>query len=313
VRREIDAGQIVAVFIVTGSINRVGKTAGVSHSLARRLLVAEGLVSAARQPRGKAAAKRRFLELIESGWSMSRAAREIATHGRAPLGGHMMVRPGGADLSYDGDMTTTTAELPDLLAEINDATKLLQRSKTVPEQVIKMIDSFESALGATDPYLAAALWPAALRAQRALRHDNTEQRRRDVRIALEQFRQALRDIVDNQPYNEDAPIHDVLARTVETVAVPQKAVAELLGVSVRQLQRWLGPDGPDPSADDAARIRVVGQIVNQLRHSFTGPGAVAWFYRRHPVLKKPPIELLDDPLRYPEVLSAATAARAMTA
>jgi hypothetical protein len=217
-------------------------------------------------------------------------------------------------------MITTAVELRDLLGEVNDATKLLQRSKTVPEQVIGLIDSFESALGAAtpsrleaDPYLTVALWAAAFRAQKALRHDNAEAQRRDVRVALEQFRQALRDIVENQPYNDDAPIGDVLARTVETVAAPQKTLADLLGVSVRQLQRWLAADGPQPAADDAARIRVVGQVINQLRHSFTGPGAIAWFYRRHPVLGQPPVELLDDPLRYPQLLSAATAARAMTA
>jgi uncharacterized protein (DUF2384 family) len=224
------------------------------------------------------------------------------------------------DLSYDTDMITTAVELGDLLGEVNEATKLLQRSQTVPEQVIELIDSFESALGAAtpsrlqaDPYLTAALWAAAFRAQKALRHDDVAQRRRDVRVALEQFRQALRDIVENRPYNDDAPIRDVLARTVETVAAPQKTVAELLGVSVRQLQRWLAADGPDPAADDAARIRVVGQVINQLRHTFTGPGALAWFYRRHPVLGQLPIELLDDPLRYPQLLGAAAAARAMTA
>ena len=217
-------------------------------------------------------------------------------------------------------MITTALELRDLLGEVNEATKLLQRTKTVPEQVIGLIDSFESTLGAAtpsrleaDPYLTSALWAAAFRAQKALRHDNAEEQRRDVRIAFEQFRQSLRDIVENQPYNDDTPIRDVLARTVETVAAPQKTLAELLGVSVRQLQRWLTADGPDPAADDAARIRVVGQVVNQLRHTFTGPGAVAWFYRRHPVLGQPPVELLDDPLRYPQLLSAATAARAMTA
>jgi hypothetical protein len=211
-------------------------------------------------------------------------------------------------------------ELRDLLGEINDATKLLQRSKTVPEQVIELIDSFESALGAAtpsrldaDPYLTAALWAAAFRAQKALRHDNVQEQRRDVRVALEQFRHALRDIVENQPYNDDAPIRDVLARTVDTVAAPQKTVADLLGASVRQLQRWLAADGPEPASDDAARIRVVGQVVNQLRHSFTGPGAVAWFYRRHPVLGQAPMDLLNDPLRYPQLLSAATGARAMTA
>jgi uncharacterized protein (DUF2384 family) len=224
------------------------------------------------------------------------------------------------DLSYDTDMITTAVELGDLLGEVNEATKLLQRSQTVPEQVIELIDSFESALGAAtpsrlqaDPYLTAALWAAAFRAQKALRHDDVAQRRRDVRVALEQFRQALRDIVENRPYNDDAPIRDVLARTVETVAAPQKTVAELLGVSVRQLQRWLAADGPEPAADDAARIRVVGQVINQLRHTFTGPGALAWFYRRHPVLGQLPIELLDDPLRYPQLLGAAAAARAMTA
>jgi uncharacterized protein (DUF2384 family) len=217
-------------------------------------------------------------------------------------------------------MITTAVELRDLLDEVNDATKQLQRSTTVPENVVDLIDSFESALGAAtpsrleaDPYLTAALWSAAYRAQKALRHDNAADQRRDVRIALEQFRHALRDIVENQPYDDGAAVRDVLARTVDAVAAPQKTLAELFGVSVRQLQRWLGADGPEPAADDAARIRAVGQLVNQLRHTFTGPGVVAWFHRRHPVLGKRPIDLLDDPLRYPQVLSAATAARAMMA
>jgi uncharacterized protein (DUF2384 family) len=217
-------------------------------------------------------------------------------------------------------MITTAVELRDLLEEVNEATKLLQRSKTMPAEVIGLIDSFESALGAAtpsrldaNPYLTSMMWAAAFRAQKALRHDNAADQRRDVRIALEQFRHALRDIVENQPYNDGAPIRDVLTRTADTIAAPQKSIAELLGVSVRQLQRWLADDAVEPAADDAARIRMVGQVVNQLRHTFTGPGVIAWFYRRHPVLGERPVDLLDDPLRYPEVLSAATAARAMTA
>ena len=217
-------------------------------------------------------------------------------------------------------MTTTGPQLHALLDRVNEATKLLQRSKTVPGEVAQLIDSFESTLGAAtplrleaDPYLTTTLWAAAFRAEKALRHDDPEDQRRDVRLALEQFRQALRDIAENQPYNDDAPVREVLARTVETLATPQKTLADLLGVSVRQLQRWLAHDGPEPATDDAARIRVVGQVVNQLRHSFTGPGVVAWFYREHPVLGQRPIELLDDPLCYPQLLGAATAARAMTA
>lgn len=213
----------------------------------------------------------------------------------------------------------TTTALPDLLDRVNKATKLLQRSETVPERVAQLIDGFESALDAAaplrlqaDPYLTTTLWAAAFRAEKALRHDNAAKQRRDVRIALEQFRHALRDITENQPYGADTPVRDVLTRTADALAAPQKSLAELLGVSVRQLQRWLAADGPEPAADDAARIRVVGQVVNQLRHTFTGPGVIAWFYREHPVLGRRPVDLLDDPLAYPRLLDAATAARAMT-
>ncbi len=79
---QLDRQRIVAVFSATGSINQAVKASGVSHGRARRLLVAEGLVSKATQPRGKAAAKRRFLELVASGWSVSRAAREVGVHVR---------------------------------------------------------------------------------------------------------------------------------------------------------------------------------------------------------------------------------------
>jgi uncharacterized protein (DUF2384 family) len=223
-------------------------------------------------------------------------------------------------VSYDSDMVATATDLGELLSQVNEATKLLQRSATVPEEVSQLIDSFEPALGAAtplrlqaDPYLMTTLWAAAFRAEKALRHDDAAQQRRDVRVALEQFRHALRDIIENQPYSDDASVRDILARTAEVLTTPQKTLAELLGVSVRQLQRWLAQDGTQPAADDAARIRAVGQVVNQLRHSFTGPGVVAWFYRQHPVLGRRPIELLDDPLCYPRLLGAATAARAMTA
>lgn len=210
--------------------------------------------------------------------------------------------------------------LTDLLARVNEATALLRRSETVPDEVAELVDSFEPALGAAtplrlqaDPYLTTMLWAAAFRAEKALRHDSGAQRRRDVRVALEQFRHALRDIIENRPYHDDVPVREVLAGTAGVLAAPQKELADLLGVSVRQLQRWLGPDGPEPAADDAARIRAVGQAVNQLRHPFTGPGTLAWFYRKHPVLGRPPVELLDDPLCYPRLVAAATAARAMTA
>jgi hypothetical protein len=217
-------------------------------------------------------------------------------------------------------MTTTAAGFGELLDRVNDATKLLQHSETVPDEVAGLIDGLESSLGAAvplrfdaDPYLMTALWAAAFRAEKALRHDNAADRRRDVRVALEQLRHALRDITEAQPYNDHAPVRDVLAHTADTLAAGQKTLADLLGVSVRQVQRWLADDGPEPAADDAARIRVIGQLVDQLRHALTGPGTVAWFYRTHPVLGRRPIELLDDPLAYPRLRGAAQAVRAQTA
>src|SRR5271167_1036745 len=114
-------------------------------------------------------------------------------------------------------MITTRSELEALLARVNEATRSLQRSASVPSEVAQLVDNFERALGAAtplrleaDPYLTTTLWAAAFRAEKALRHDNDEQQRRDVRIALEQFRHALRDIIENQPYSDDAPVREVL-------------------------------------------------------------------------------------------------------
>jgi hypothetical protein len=214
---------------------------------------------------------------------------------------------------------TTTAELERLLDDVDRATVALRSSPIVPPSVEALADSFARRLHAeapltltADPYLTTMLFAAALRAEKALRHDNPERQRRDLRVALEQVRHVLRDIVGNRPFDADAPVRDVLARTVSTVSAPQQELAELLGVSTRQVQRWLAPGGPAPAGDDEARVRVVGQLVNQLRHAFTGPGTLAWFRRRHPVLGVKPVAWLDEPTRYPALVSAASATRAMT-
>lgn len=220
---------------------------------------------------------------------------------------------------YGVVMTTTELALDQLLQQVNAATQALQASTTVPDAVAQLIDDFEPALHAdapqqlqADPYLVAALFAAAFRAEKALRHDNPEAQRRDLRIALEQFRHALRDIVANRWVGADSCVREVLTRTVTVVHVPQRDLAQLFGVSTRQLQRWLSLDGPEPTGQDEARIRIVGQLANQLRHSFTGPGVLAWFLREHPVLRAVPADRLSDPLSYPLLLRAATASRAMT-
>jgi len=79
-RGRVDRGRIVVVFTATGSIQAAATASGISASAARRVLVAEGLVDEARRQRDKVSAKRRFLELVGSGWSARRAAREVGVN-----------------------------------------------------------------------------------------------------------------------------------------------------------------------------------------------------------------------------------------
>jgi IS30 family transposase len=81
-RRTADPDVIGSVFEATGSVNRAAKAAGVSHSVARRVLVEAGVVSPVKQPYGKASARQRFHELIAQGWSAARAAREVGVNER---------------------------------------------------------------------------------------------------------------------------------------------------------------------------------------------------------------------------------------
>lgn len=78
----VDRERIRLVFNVTGSVNQAAKAVGVSHPTARRVLVAAGLVDAVKAKRGKPEAKRRFLALIEAGWSTARAAGEVGVNVR---------------------------------------------------------------------------------------------------------------------------------------------------------------------------------------------------------------------------------------
>lgn len=80
--RDADTTVVVEVFTATRSITQAAKSVGVSHGVARRLLVGAGLVSEDRQPYGKAAARARFLALLGSGWSAARAAREVGVNVR---------------------------------------------------------------------------------------------------------------------------------------------------------------------------------------------------------------------------------------
>lgn len=218
-------------------------------------------------------------------------------------------------------MTTTyipvSTWVGQLLAAVTEATVALRRDRHgIPEPVVALVDSLAEVLHADapesidlHPSFTAPLFAGALRASEALRLSDRPAARANLRIALEQVRHALRDIDDEAPVAEPVDVAQVLRRLVDELGLPQSELAPLLGISTRQLQRWLAAGGPSPSGHDEARVRTVARLVNQLRHSFTAPGVPAWFRREHPQLGAAPIDLLDDPLDYPRLLAAARGAR----
>ena len=81
-RSGVDVASVVSVFRATGSVNQAAKVNNISHGRARRILVEKGLISQARQVRGKADARVRFTELLGAGWSVARASCEVGVHER---------------------------------------------------------------------------------------------------------------------------------------------------------------------------------------------------------------------------------------
>ena len=85
----------------------------------------------------------------------------------------------------------------------------------------------------------------------------------------------------------------------------------MLGVSSRQLQRWLSSsETAAPEGEDARRVRLVARVANQLRFVLTPAGTVAWFgWPRHDLDGRCPRDLLDDPAAEPTLTAIAGAMR----
>jgi hypothetical protein len=219
-------------------------------------------------------------------------------------------------------MSATAFDLrhPSVLAhELGEANRRLARTTETPASVVGLVEEVADAIAAGDDSAPAIVNPwvwirvqgAALRAQAALREDDP-QRRRQLRLALEQIRFLFARIAEREPIGEDRPATDVvrwLEATLPSVAQPRKA--DLLGVGLRTYQRWISERATTaPSSSDERRLRIVARIVNQLRHSLTGPGVVEWFeHPRADLDGAAPATVLDDPDRLETLLAAAAASR----
>ena len=217
-------------------------------------------------------------------------------------------------------MATTSvsvADLTPLLERLNDATVSLRQSKDrVPDEVRRLVENLDTelhtenslALGA-HPDVVVELYGAVIRAQKALRRPVPAVQRREVRLPLEQIRVLVAQIIEDAPYGADVSVEEVLHNLVGRLRVPQREIAELLDVAPRTLQRWLAPGATVPPGAEESRVRLVAQLVNQLRHSFTPTGVVAWFHRQHPLLEARPIDQLGDPDLHRRLLQAAQGSR----
>ncbi len=203
--------------------------------------------------------------------------------------------------------------------ELGEANSRLSKERETPAFVIGIVEGVADAIAAGDdveaavvnPWLWIKLQSAALRAQSALR-DDEPQRRRQLRLALEQMRFLFARIADREPIGEERAAREV-ARWIDSklASVSQPAKAELLHVSPRTYQRWISDrESGQPSGKDERRLRIVARIVNQLRYSLTGPGVVEWFeYPRADLDGATPSDVLDDPEKLELLIVAAAASR----
>ena len=209
---------------------------------------------------------------------------------------------------------------PDVVAhELGEAARVLAGEPEAPASVRGLIEDLaEQIVGlgvqpleVVDPVFWTQLQNAALTAVTALQIEDERQQRRRLRVSLEQMRFLFARLAEGQPVSEERSPKEIARWLLATLDVPQQRVAALLGVGGRTFQRWVSAsDLTAPGGEDAARLRLLARLTNQLRHSFTGPGVVAWLEEPHPELGgHPPIDLLNAAGQTEELMRLAMASR----
>jgi hypothetical protein len=202
------------------------------------------------------------------------------------------------------------------IARLNDR---LARERVIPDEIAEAVHEMAAGIAlataavrweSIDPYLTLIIHRAVIQAEDAVRRAPEPDARDRLRVALESLRQGFAAIAESEPVADERSAKDVVRWLADTTEVPQNRLAGLLGVSLRQFQRWLSTQGAQPEGDDARRARAVARIVNQLRFSLTPSGAVEWFgWPRDDLGGLRPVELLDRPERLPELAAIAGSMR----
>jgi hypothetical protein len=209
-----------------------------------------------------------------------------------------------------------------LYSDVTASSELLARSADVPTQVTELVRSLPARLRADapanalagDPYLSENAYAGAARAAAALLGANDREARAEARLALEQVRQALRDILERRPLDEDVPAGEIASWLEANLQLPQRELADLVGTSARSWQRWIA--GAQPDAEQTIRLRRVARLTMNLRHALTGPGVARWFTTAHPLITSgggSPADMLADPEGYQKLLALAAGLRSTQA
>lgn len=209
---------------------------------------------------------------------------------------------------------------PELIAqELGEAGRALSRADAPPPFVRELVAELSDQvvamgvepLASIDPLFWTMLQNAALSATRALQVEDEREQRRRLRVGLEQLRFLFARLAEGREVSEDRDPKELARWLVQTLTVPQRRLAELLGVGDRTLQRWLShTDATSPDGDDARRLWLVARLASQLRHSFGGAGVVAWLEEPNATLDGArPADLLAAPGQAEHLMRAAIASR----
>jgi hypothetical protein len=204
-------------------------------------------------------------------------------------------------------------------AEIGRLNDRLAAHATIPPDIADAVRSVAAAVEQTalprwesvDPHHALIVLSASLAAQRAVDDPESPDARDRLRVALESIRQSLTAIAEREPIADERSPKELVRWLIDATEVPQGRLAELLGVSQRQFQRWASASEPaEPEAEDARKVRAVARLVNQLRFVLTPGGTIDWFgWPRTDLQGRTPGDLLDDPQGLPELTRVAASMR----
>ena len=129
----------------------------------------------------------------------------------------------------------------------------------------------------------------------------------DLLIRGEKIRHVLRDALDADVGADPRDARAMGDALIEWLPrVPQREIAQLAGISLRQFQRWLKDGGESPR-----RLELVARLVALLKRAWTPEGVVAWFHRpRRDLDGRAPADVLDDPAAEQALMRAVRQGRA---